>query len=414
MILYRLLVSLFAAALSLRALRTSGATGGAAELRARLSTGRPARAAPHIWLHGASNGELASVRPLLVQLNTARPDMHWLITANTRTGQHLAEDWGMPRTTVRLAPVDLQHVTRRVMRDWHVKAHIVLESELWPNRMLSCPGPNILLGARMSKGSARTWARMPRLAHRVLSRVSYASAQDPQSATRLLDLGIPPKVMGPVLDLKAFYHPEAPGPDPALDAALPRGTTWLAASTHDGDEDIVLAAHARLVDADPQQRLVIAPRHPRRAETIAALAQHHGLSIARRSLGQAPDSAQVYLADTLGEMPLWYARAGRVFIGGTLSDRGGHTPYEPAAFGAALLHGPDTGNFTTAFDRLRAARASDEIHDARSLAKALQALHDPARQVERGTAAAQALRQETDLDAVLAAILRVLPPPDAT
>ncbi len=410
MILYRLLVSLFAAATLLRALRS----GGRKEMRARLSPGKPSQPAPHVWLHGASNGELASVHPLLVRLNAARPDLHWLITANTETGLRLAEGWQLPRTTVRLAPLDLRHTTRQIMRNWQVQAHIVLESELWPNRLLMCPGPVLLLGARMSAGSARSWARLPRLARRLLSRVRYASAQDRGSADRLLQLGLPAKAMGPVSDLKALYQPPAIAPDPLLDTALPRATTWLAASTHPGDDDIALAAHALLLQADPDQRLILAPRHPRRAGAIAAEAARHDLTIARRSLGESPAGADVYLVDTLGEMPLWYARAGRVFIGGTLTDRGGHTPYEPAAFGAALLHGPDTRNFTAAFDRLRDANAADEITDAQGLAQALQALHDPAFQAAKGAAAAQALRQDTDLGGLLSDLLRTLPPPDRT
>ncbi|MGP6086473.1 3-deoxy-D-manno-octulosonic acid transferase [Antarctobacter jejuensis] len=407
MLLYRLLISLFSAATLLRALREGGVAGA----RARVSLGQPPRQTPHIWLHGASNGELASVRPVLEPLIAARPDLHWLITANTKTGLRLADSWDLPRTTVRLAPLDLRRPTRRVMQEWQVRAHIVLESELWPNRLLSCPGPVLLLGARMSTGSARMWSRLPRLARRLLSRIRYASAQDPGSARRLTELGLSASALGPVIDLKALYQPPAAMADASLDSALPRGTTWLAASTHEGDEEIALEAHALLLTSDPDQRLILAPRHPRRADVIAAEAVRRNLTVARRGLGEAPETAQVYLADTMGEMPLWYARAGRVFIGGTLSDRGGHTPYEPAAFGAALLHGPDTRNFSTAFDRLRKAGASFEIRDAQSLAQALQALNAPAEQAAKGDAAAAALRQDGNLDGLLSDLLQALTDP---
>ncbi|CAN0109273.1 unnamed protein product [Chrysoparadoxa australica] len=266
------------------------------------------------------------------------------------------------------------------MRDWRVNAHISLESELWPNRFVTCPGPVLLLGARMTEGTARTWGRFPRLARSVLSRVSFASAQDSGSAERLVALGLPPSARGPVTDLKAFFTASPQPDDPLLDAAFPNTRTWLAASTHDGDDSVVLSAHALCLKQTPDLRLIIAPRHTRRAESIAAEAEEMGLTTARRSLSEDPGTAQVYIADTMGEMPLWYARAGRVFIGGTLSDRGGHTPYEPAAYayGAALLHGPDTRNFAAAYTRLAAAQASVEIHDAKGLALALMSLdaHD--------------------------------------
>ncbi|WP_420324498.1 3-deoxy-D-manno-octulosonic acid transferase [Mameliella sp.] len=405
--LYRLLLSLFATGTLATVLRR----GGLSAARSRLSPGTPTPG-PHVWLHGASNGELASVRPLLERLIAARPDLHWLITANTDTGVALAERWGLPRVTARLAPLDLRGPTRRIMQGWQVRAHVALEAELWPNRFLSCPGPVLLLGARMSAGTARNWARLPKLAGRTLNRVAFASAQDAASAERLANLGLPASARGPVVDLKAFYTPPAPVADPGLDAALPRHLTWLAASTHEGDERVALTAHKTCLRDTPGLKLILAPRHPRRADEIAEEARALGLTVARRSRSQDPATAQVYLADTLGEMPLWYARAGRVFIGGTLSDRGGHTPYEPAAFGAALIHGPDTRNFTAAFSRLR--DIAPEITDAETLAHALTALQDPAEQEKSGQAARAALRQDSSLDALADSILAQLPPPERT
>ena len=401
--LYRLLLSFFAAGTLVRAMRR----GGIAAARLRLSTGTPPPGA-HVWLHGASNGELASVRPLLERLISARPDLRWLVTANTETGVALAKGWDLPRVSARLAPLDLRRPTRRIMRDWQVRAHVALEAELWPNRFITCPGPVLLLGARMSTGTARSWARLPKLARRTLGRVAFASAQDSASAERLADLGLPAKARGPVVDLKAFYTPPAPVPDAGLDAALPRPLTWLAASTHDGDEKVALTAHRACLRDSPGLKLILAPRHPRRADEIADMARDTGLTIARRSRGEDPAPAQVYLADTLGEMPLWYARAGRVFIGGTLSDRGGHTPYEPAAFGAALIHGPDTRNFSAAFSRLR--DCAPEITDADTLAQALTALQDPAAQEDAGQRAQAALRQDSSLDTLAKRILAQLPP----
>ncbi len=375
----------------------------------RPTSGQPS--GPRIWLHGASNGELASVKPMLEALGSMRPDVHWLVTTNTETSRAMVAQWGLPQVEAHLAPVDLGWVTRRVMRLWQVAAHVTLEAEIWPHRVLGTSGPVLVLGARMSTGTARGWGRLPRLAHRVMSRLAFVSAQDAGSRDRLNGLGVRAAVRGPVVDLKAFYAPpdRPTGIDPALHDAFPRGHTWLAASTHDGEEALVLEAHKQLLRHDPQARLIIAPRHPRRADEIAGLASSAGLRMSRRSLGEGAQDGQIYLADTMGEMALWYSLAGRVLIGGTLCDRGGHTPYEPAAFGAALLHGPDVANFRAAFARLRATGAADEITTAAELAEALIARASSEAQIAAGQAAREALRPETDLDHLAQLVLVHLP-----
>ena len=155
-------------------------------------------------------------------------------------------------------------------------------------------------------------------------------------------------------------------------------------------------------------KLILAPRHPKRAEAIAKLAKSLGLAVARRSQNDAPDAGDVYLADTLGEMAFWYQLAGITFVAGSLTDRGGHTPYEPAYFGSAILHGPDTANFQAAYARLKDKIASIRVTDTDTLAEALISLNDPLRQQALGIAAQSALRQDTDIDALMTDIRGVL------
>ncbi|WP_370159066.1 3-deoxy-D-manno-octulosonic acid transferase, partial [Salipiger bermudensis] len=342
MLLYRLIVSIFAAVVLARlALRRDWPA-----LRQRLARS-PARPGPHLWLHAASNGELASARPLIAALQAARPDLPLLVTCNSEGGVALAESWGLP---ARLAPLDLGWVARRMHRDWDVRAHITLESELWPNRIHTCPGPVFVIGGRLSEGTAKGWRLFGGLLPGVLDRLSYVSAQDAGSLERYLGAGLPRAAAGPVLNLKEFYAPD-PRRDAALTVGFDRTHTWLAASTHEGEEEIVLAAHRLAQAHEPELRLILAPRHPRRGDAVERLIREAGLSCARRSKGEAPDGAEVYLADTLGEMGLLYPLAGRLFIGGTLTDRGGHTPFEPAAYATALLHGPDVANHAAPFAR---------------------------------------------------------------
>lgn len=401
MLLYRLLVSLFAALVLARLALRRDWSG----LRQRLAHG-PATDTPHIWLHAASNGELASARPVIRALQAARPDLTLIVTCNSETGVALAASWGLD---ARLSPLDLRRVARRMHRRWSVQAHIAMESELWPHRLLGCPGPVFVFGGRLTESTARGWRLFGGLQARLLRRVALLSAQDAGSLERYRAAGLPPEAVGPVVDLKALYSPEARH-EAALDAAFPRETTWLAASTHEGEEEVVLAAHRRALEQAPDLRLVLAPRHPRRGDEIATMIRDHGLTCARRSAGEAPGGAQVYLADTLGEMALLYPLAGRVFIGGTLTDRGGHTPYEPAAYGAALLHGPDVANFRAPFARLDDAGAALRVEDAGSLAAGLQRLATETAQRETGAAAQALLRPEADAETLVAAMLKHLEP----
>lgn len=396
MLLYRFLMTLLAAKEVMSRLFARDTRA----VTARLGLHRPKQNADRIWLHAASNGELTSARPVIDRL--IADGRHLLITVNTDSALALATGWALDNTCVTLAPVDLPGPTRRVLARWHIRAHITLESDLWPCRILGTSGPVLVLGGRLTARSAKGWARFAPLARQVLGRVSYLSAQDAASADRFTELGLPRSARGPVLDLKALYTPP-PGPDRPV--ATDRSDTWLAASTHAGEDDIILAAHKTASHTRPALRLILAPRHPNRAAALADLIAAQGLTCARRSLGEDPGAAQVYLADTFGEMHLWYASAGITFVGGSLTDRGGHTPYEPAAFGSAILHGPDTANFRAAYQRLTEARAAVCVRDATQLARAIDDLDTAEKQRHMAALAQQALHQDTDLDGVMRDIL---------
>lgn len=365
-----------------------------------------------IWLHGASNGELTSARWLIETLIARRPDLHLVITSNSLTARDMVAAWGLPRVTARLAPFDSRAALGRFLGAWRARALIFLENELWPERItrMGDHGPVICIGARMSGGSARSWARFaPGLIARILGQLSLVSAQDAGSEARLIALGLPPARLGPRLMLKARAQPATVAGALPFVPAPPRARILLAASTHPGEDEVVLdgfmAARAQF------DLLILAPRHPRRGDAIAALVEARGLRGARRSAGQLPQAdTSVYLADTLGEMAHWYAMAGATVIGGTFGDAGGHTPYEPAAAGSAILHGPGTANFAEVFARLDAEDAAIEI-TAAGLGQALTGL-DAARQTRLAKAATATLGpgDEDQSAALIAALLAALPP----
>lgn len=399
MVLYRILMALaLPMVLLVLALR-----GPVAE---RLGFGAAPAPGPALWLHGASNGELASARWVLRDLLAAQPGLQVLVTVNTATARAMVAGWGLPGVVAALAPLDTGGAAGRVLRRWRPRALVIIENELWPARIAAAHArgvPVLVIGARLSDRSARRWGKLRGIMAQTLARITWVSAQDQASMDRLVALGLPVAAAGPVLALKAFGPALAlppPFPPPAL-----RARTVLAASTHEGEEAVMLdafcAARAQF------DHLILAPRHPRRAGEIAALITARGLAFAQRSKGQVPGpQTPVHLADTMGEMDHWYAMAGVCVIGGTFADKGGHTPWEPARHASAILHGPSVANFAAPFAALDTAGGAMAV-TVDSLAQGLAQM-DAARQQAMATLASATLRPEGDGGAVVAAILAAI------
>lgn len=378
MILYRILIWLLLPALVVvLVLRVLRGRESLRDLGERLRP-LPRANGPTLWVHGASVGELVSARPLIEGLLAGGAFERAHVTANTPTGRDRVLGWADTRITASLAPLDLPGIGRRSLRRGRIAAHITLEGEFWPNRLLAAVAegvPVALVAARFSERSAQGWARFGGLPAEALAAVACVIPQDAGSAERLIAAGIPADVVMPILDLKSLYVPPARDVPHDLGAAFARGQTLLAASTHEGEEEIVLDAFAILIEQVPERRLILAPRHTDRADKIETLIHDRGLTCARRSRGEAP-GAQVYLADTMGEMPLWYDLAAVTFVGGSLVDRGGHTPFEPAAHGSAILHGRFTRNFADVYQRLDAGGGAVKVRDAKTLARAAERAFD--------------------------------------
>lgn len=425
MILYRILISLLTPVMAVKLLmRIFGRGEGRERLRdfaERMGLGGGAAATgarAHLWLHAASNGELMSARPLVERLAAQRPDMPLLITCNTVSGRALAREWGYH---AQLAPLDLRWMQLALARRWKIAALVSLEAELWPNRfaLMAQRGAVVLVGARLSEGTARAVGRVPGLPGALSDAITWLSAQDSASRTRFLALGVPSKRVGESFNLKALYQPPETSPSPELQAQFPRAETLLAASTHEGEEAVVVEAYCARLREEPGLRLILAPRHPKRADALAALLTARAIPFARRTNNAAQNATppRVLLADTLGEMALWYRLAGRVFIGGSLVDRGGHTPFEPAHFGCALIHGTHLSNFAAPYRALASEGAALQVHDAASLCAALGTLA-PAQAQRAAGAKAQAVLgvsegQQRGFEALFSALEAHLPTPSA-
>lgn len=318
-----------------------------------------------IWVHGASVGELNAARPIIAALSGPV----W-VTTNTVTGRDTVVNWALPHVTATLAPIDFAYLARQAMR--MTRALIVIENELWPNRLSAARRvgiPVVLLGARMSARSAATWKRLSGLAEAILSPVVLAVPQDAASAQRLEDLGVDrSKMLEPIALKSAYARSRSATPDLL---GWDRSKTILAASTHAGEEELVLRAFAAALTESPDLRLILAPRHPERADMIKALIETAGLTHTSRSDADSK-LGQVFLADTLGEMDAWYRAAGVAFIGGSLVDRGGHTPFEPIAYGCPIIHGPFVRNFAEIYNALDAAGGAVCVANTKELARAMQ------------------------------------------
>lgn len=392
MFLYRLVMAMALPVLSASTgLATWRGRAGRGALAERLALEKPRRGAtgPRLWLHGASLGELTSARWLIAEILAERPDLALIVTCNSSTGRQMVQGWGLQRCTVRLAPFDTPGVLRRFIAHWQLAALITLENEIWPERVAQAHVrglPVLWIGARMSERSAAMWSRVaPRLIRSTLARMAFVSAQDEGSEQRLVSLGLPAAAIGPRLMLKARAG-AAPAPAPPFAAPAPRAEILLAASTHEGEDEVILEAFQ---NQSRFRHLILAPRHPERAGAIRAAILQRGLTLAQRSAGQVPaPGTAVFLADSLGEMAHWYAIAGATLIGGTFAERGGHTPFEPAAQGSAILHGPSVANFAEPFALLDAEGGAVALRGPADLAGALEALDAP----RQATLAAQAKR----------------------
>ncbi|GAB5467989.1 MAG: 3-deoxy-D-manno-octulosonic acid transferase [Rhodospirillales bacterium] len=345
-----------------------------------------------IWVHAASVGESLAILPLVERLHEAAETTTILMTSTTVTSARLLGERLPAGVLHRFSPVDLPRAIERFLDHWRPDLAIYVESELWPTQLWALDRRRItrvLVNGRMSSRSYRGWRRYPGLATHLLGGFALVAAESARSAERLTALGAPKVVATGNLKQAAQPLPADESALRFLRAALDGRPCWLAASTHPGEEVQVFAAHRLLRKALPNLLTILVPRHPARGAEIAALATAEDLRLARRSLDQLPDAqSQVYLADTLGELGLFYRLAPLVFVGGSLVPVGGHNPLEPARLAAALLCGPHQDNVTEACQRLIDAGALRVVEDADRLAEAgLDLLRDPDALAKAGQAA---------------------------
>ncbi|MDN5788417.1 3-deoxy-D-manno-octulosonic acid transferase [Pseudorhodobacter sp.] len=316
-----------------------------------------------IWLHAVGVGEVMALRGLIEALGRADPGLNFLVTSSARSSASVFAT-GLPgRTIHQYLPLDAPPFLARFLDHWRPDLVIWAEQDIWPAAVFATYArgtPQVLVNARMGQESFGKRRRFKGLYRDVLARYEDILAQDAASAVHLASLGaVAPRVMG---SLKAAA-PVLPAKTAELERMVRMFAgrrVWVAASTHLEDEAVAMAAQAQLFTADPRWLLVLVPRDPNRHLAME-------LAFARRSTGQVLAGEAVYLADTFGELGLWYRLAQAALIGGGFSKVEGHNPWEPAALGVAVLHGPRVANFAADYATLHGVDAAREVNDSNDL-----------------------------------------------
>lgn len=331
-----------------------------------------------IWLHAVSLGEVIAVMPLVKRLQQQNPQCKILITTTTPTGSARVQQVFADTVTHVYLPYDYPGAIKRFLNTFQPRMAIIAETELWPNMLHYCGRnkiPVLLANARLSERSLRGYAKISSLVQAMLSHITLLLAQSTADAERFTMLGSDPervKISGSIkFDITI--------PPAVITAGQELRQKWgaqrpvlIAASTHAGEDEQILAAFKSVRQAIPEAVLILVPRHPERFDKVAALCQQAGFNtVLRTNDDQCDDQMDILLGNTMGEMLLFYAAADVAFVAGSLIAHGGHNVLEPAALGMAIITGPHVFNFTAINDMLTQAQAIITVHDQQQLAQAV-------------------------------------------
>ncbi|MBD9536581.1 3-deoxy-D-manno-octulosonic acid transferase [Stenotrophomonas sp. ATCM1_4] len=352
---------------------------------------------PRVWLHAVSVGEVNAAAPVVNALRELRPDIRWIITTITPTGsQRVRALWGDAVDHVYL-PYDVPGSVNRFLAHFRPSLALILETELWPNMLFGCRDrgiPVYILNARLSARSLKGYRVLKALVSRALRTVTCVAAQSADDAARFIALGARPEQVRALGNLKFEIHP--PDPTAVLEGfhqhVPDTRPVWIAASTHEGEEQAVVDIHRRLLERHPDALLLWAPRHPERFAKVEAVAREQGWRVATRKAQQWPEpGTQVFVLNTLGELMAFYACARVAFVGGSLQPIGGHNLLEPAAMGVAAITGPHLHNFAEISRRMDEAGALRICADAQAVGATVEQLLENDAERERMIEAGRAL-----------------------
>lgn len=336
-----------------------------------------------IWIHAVSVGEVQAALPLVRELLTRYPDCSIVVTTTTPTGSsRVLAELGDSVFHVYL-PYDLPGAVERFLNRIKPRCLLVMETELWPNLFYQSRQQNIpivVANARLSERSFAGYQRLQKLTQAALGQISIIAAQGEPDAKRFMSLGLPAKnihVTGSIkFDLDISESVIMAGKE--LRQSFGGSTenkqrpVWIAASTHEGEDEQILHAFTKVQEKIPDTLLMLVPRHLERFSTVSTLCERKGFSVVRRTEKRNCDSTtQVFVGDTLGDLLIFYAASDVAFVGGSLVQTGGHNVLEPAALGLPVITGPNTFNFAEISKAMREAGALQQVEDSEQLAAAV-------------------------------------------
>jgi 3-deoxy-D-manno-octulosonic-acid transferase len=373
-----------------------------------------------IWVHAVSLGEMSAAAPLIRTLRQRHPDLPLVLTTATPAGRARAAALFAAAADIRYLPYDTPGAVRRFLARIRPRVAVIMETELWPNLLAACADrevPVLLASARLSMRSVSRYRRLGNLFSGVFTQNLIVAAQTAHDAARFVEIGADAVRVRVVGNVKFDVSIDAQLSEQGRHLRQSFGgerCVWVAGSTHAGEDEAALSAHARLLRDQPQAVLLLAPRHRERFEAVAALLKNSGLRFERRSSGGGrPEGTlarcQVLLVDTLGELAVMYAAADIAFVGGSLVPVGGHNLLEPAALGLPVLCGPHQDNNREIEKMLAASGALAVVADAAQLGETLERLFgDRAQRRRMGEAGVQLVAANRGSVAALMEIIEPL------
>ena len=334
-----------------------------------------------IWIHGVSVGEVQSAHPLAKKILEQNICRDMVVTSTTPTGSEQVQNTFPKSIYHSYLPYDLPFFVNRFFPSVNPKLVMFMETEIWPNIFKYCHNssiPLVIANARISPDSFKRYQKIKFFISPVLNYCQKILAQSEKDAERFLSLGVSPRKIittGNIkFDIELSENKIEKGRK-LREKFAPKGPIWVAASTHNGEEEQLLDVHAKLLEKEPEALLIIVPRHPERFETVADLCSKKGYQFQRHSKRKGVDpDIKVYLGDTMGDLPTYYAASDIAFVGGSLAEIGGHNMLEPSALGLPVFTGPHLFNFQEIANMLQENQALSIVNSSEELFQNLYSL----------------------------------------
>ena len=335
-----------------------------------------------IWCHAASVGEFNTLETLIPDIKETFKNYEILLTVSNIVAYEQAKIWTDEQIHLAIAPLDFHSVLKRFIKYWKPIALITMENEIFPNRIVLLKKARckiVWVNARISTKSMKFWENNSTLKNQVTKNIDHVFAQDKITHERFKKLGFDIQKLTQIENLKKFRAPQKVDKIhiKEINKSFAYEDTICIASSHPGEELIILDAFKLALQKNSNLKMILVPRHPKRIKEIVNLIEEYQFKYSVRSQNESPCSDnQIYLADTIGELPLWYSSCSVTFVAGSLLPIGGHTPYEPTFYSSAIIHGPHFSNFEDAYYTLNKNKGALKVTNSEELSQAWEKLRN--------------------------------------